>query len=345
MDREIKKAQFVIMLCTEAYYRRVMDEEKPGIGHGIAWESNLIYNHIYNAGSRNTKFVPIIFDREHTKYIPTPIQGATRYCLPEDYGRLYSRLIGQQPVMKPPLGNRKALPQRKVKTTFFYSGRLDQAVTSGRSERTELHPLIFEAQFGELKELQEFLGGKDEMGLRETFDIPFMLTRNIEILKKKISFIRSGKWEDFQYEPYLEGHRDMVFWAKENKFSVGPSGVQINATPHDVLLLVTTTKHQNTKATLVRFVNSPLIPGDIKAAIAAFTMNINQNVELMIRVMDERMNQDENYFLEYLKMGSPFYGVIVSDFAAHITPLKPLADHILALISAHWSINTKHNGE
>jgi hypothetical protein len=73
MDREIKKAQFVLMVCTEAYYRRVMGEEKPGIGHGIAWEGNLIYNHIYSAGSRNSKFIPIIFDPAHIIYIsPLP---------------------------------------------------------------------------------------------------------------------------------------------------------------------------------------------------------------------------------------------------------------------------------
>jgi hypothetical protein len=135
----------------------------------------------------------------------------------------------------------------------------------------------------------------------------------------------------------------MIFWAKENKFTVGPSGVRIIATPHDVLLLVTTTKHQNAKDKLVRFANSSLMPDSIKAAVAAFATNINQNVELMIRIMDERMHQDENYFLQYLDMGSPFYGVIVSDFATRIDPLKPAADHILALIGEHWGINDKHD--
>jgi hypothetical protein len=122
MDREINKAQFVLMICTQAYYRRVMGEEKPGVGLGIAWEGNLIYNHIYASGSLNTKFIPVIFDQEHAKYIPTPIQGATRYCVSADYGygyeQLYSRLIGKPPIGKPPLGKRKALPEREVKTDF-----------------------------------------------------------------------------------------------------------------------------------------------------------------------------------------------------------------------------------
>jgi hypothetical protein len=121
MDREIDKAQFVLMVCTEVYYRRVMGEERPGIGHGIAWEGNLICNHIYGAASRNTKFIPVIFEEGQAIYIPMSIQGATRYCLstPFGYEQLYSRLIGRAPTEKPPLGKRQALPPREVKTAFF----------------------------------------------------------------------------------------------------------------------------------------------------------------------------------------------------------------------------------
>jgi hypothetical protein len=125
MDGEIKKAQFVLMICTEAYLRRVNGNEKPGIGLGVAWEGNLICNHIYNAGSRNTKFIPVVFDAAHAIHVPTPIQGATRYNLgaPDGYERLYSRLIGKPPAEKPPLGKRQALPQKEVRTTFSYPSR------------------------------------------------------------------------------------------------------------------------------------------------------------------------------------------------------------------------------
>jgi SEFIR domain len=117
-DREIKKAQFVLIICTEAYHRRMTGEETPGIGLGATWEGTLICTHIYSAGSRNTKFIPIVFDQEHVKYIPTPIQNTTRYCVSTDYEQLYSRLIGKPPADKPPLGKRKALPEREVKTDF-----------------------------------------------------------------------------------------------------------------------------------------------------------------------------------------------------------------------------------
>jgi hypothetical protein len=116
MDREIGKAQFVLMICTERYYRRVMGTEKPGVGLGIAWEGSLIYNQIYKESSLNTKFIPVIFDPAHAQYIPAPLQGATRYCLDHEYEKLYKRLIGKPPAEKPPLGKRKPLPEREVKT-------------------------------------------------------------------------------------------------------------------------------------------------------------------------------------------------------------------------------------
>src|SRR5208283_193175 len=116
MDREIKKAEFVLMICTAAYLRRVNGNEEP------PWEGNLICNHIYNAASRNTKFIPVVFDAAHAIYVPTSIQGVTRYNLgsPDGYERLYSRLIGKPPAEKPPLGEGKSLPQREVRTTFSY---------------------------------------------------------------------------------------------------------------------------------------------------------------------------------------------------------------------------------
>ena len=96
MDREINKAEFVLMICTQAYYLRVMCQEPAGVGLGIAWEGNLIYNHIYKTGSLNAKFITVIFLPEYAKFIPTPIQGATRYCLNTDdgYEQLYNRLTG-----------------------------------------------------------------------------------------------------------------------------------------------------------------------------------------------------------------------------------------------------------
>jgi hypothetical protein len=35
MDTQIRDADFVLMVCTEIYYKRVMGEEEPGTGLGV----------------------------------------------------------------------------------------------------------------------------------------------------------------------------------------------------------------------------------------------------------------------------------------------------------------------
>ena len=129
MDRKIRDAKYVLTICTEAYYRRVMGEEEAGKGHGVRWEGNLIYQHIYNAGSYNTKFIPVIFDPSHRSHIPTPLQGTTYFCpkTQEGYEDLYYRLLNKPKAEKPALGKLQPLPEKAVKTNpiMYLTGPID----------------------------------------------------------------------------------------------------------------------------------------------------------------------------------------------------------------------------
>lgn len=112
MDRQIRKAQFVLVICTEIYNRRAQGEERPGVGRGIRWESLLTYQHIYDANSENTRFIPVLCRAEDAQQIPTPLRGTTHYDISSDAGylQLYRRLTNQPSRVKPPLGAIKPLP-------------------------------------------------------------------------------------------------------------------------------------------------------------------------------------------------------------------------------------------
>src|SRR6266487_4455743 len=112
MDRQIRAADFVLMICTPTYYRRVMGEEEPGTGHGVAWESTLIYQYIYNAGTSNTRFIPVLLEGVYASDIPVPWQGVKHYrpATTDGYEDLYRRLTEQPLTPKPALGTRRTLP-------------------------------------------------------------------------------------------------------------------------------------------------------------------------------------------------------------------------------------------
>jgi hypothetical protein len=124
MDKQIRDVDFVLMLCTETYYRRVMGEEEAGKGLGVRWEGNLIYNQLYQNESINPKFIPVLFDGGQVKHIPAPLQGVTIYWVDraEDYDRLYRYLTDQPRALKPKLGEIRRLPplQPQARQTDFF---------------------------------------------------------------------------------------------------------------------------------------------------------------------------------------------------------------------------------
>jgi hypothetical protein len=129
MDRKIRDAQFVLSVCTEIYQKRVMGDEDAGKGLGVQWEGGLIYQHLYNAGAANTKFIPILLRADDQRFIPTPLQSATRYQIDTDegYKRLYARLLGLLAAEKPPLGKSRAQKKKEVKTelTMYVTGPIE----------------------------------------------------------------------------------------------------------------------------------------------------------------------------------------------------------------------------
>ncbi len=110
MDRNIRDAHFVLMVCTATYLRRVMAEEKPGQGLGVRWEGKLIYNRIYNDQPSGSRFIPILLPGSKPAYIPTPVLGHNRYEITSfhhadsGYDGLYRHLVDKPKVITPELG-------------------------------------------------------------------------------------------------------------------------------------------------------------------------------------------------------------------------------------------------
>lgn len=65
MDRQIKAADVVLLICSESY----------GARQGSKWEISLIYQHIYAAGAEQSKFIPVLFADGKPEHVPTPLAG------------------------------------------------------------------------------------------------------------------------------------------------------------------------------------------------------------------------------------------------------------------------------
>lgn len=111
---QLDAATFVLVICTETYYRRFRGHEEPGKGKGVDWEGALITQEIYDKRSRTLKFVPVFLSDAVADWIPEPLRAIGYYALTSDYAyqNLYDFLLGQAGVEAGPVGAVKTRPRK-----------------------------------------------------------------------------------------------------------------------------------------------------------------------------------------------------------------------------------------
>jgi len=121
---QVREAEFVLVVCSEIYERRFRGVEESGNGLGVAWEGYVVAQELYDAGSRNTKFVPLLFPGANPGHIPEVLRGATRYVIDSSsvgYWSLYRHLTDQPGTIPPPVGAYVSLLRQERRTDrFFY---------------------------------------------------------------------------------------------------------------------------------------------------------------------------------------------------------------------------------
>ena len=126
MQNRLDWATFVLLVCSEIYYRRFRGREEPYRGKGADWEGQLITIEIYNAKSRTLKFVPILFDDQDGRFIPDPLQAFNYYLLDPaahastaSYARLLAFLHGKAGVIPSRLGLPREIEHRNAEPLVF----------------------------------------------------------------------------------------------------------------------------------------------------------------------------------------------------------------------------------
>jgi hypothetical protein len=121
MMNQLDAADFVLVVCTETYYRRFRGHEVPGKGKGVDWEGALITSDLYSVRSRSLKFLPVFLSSVAEEYIPEPLRPGTHYALTseEAYQRLYDFLLQQAGVEPGPVGTPRTRTRRKGTALTF----------------------------------------------------------------------------------------------------------------------------------------------------------------------------------------------------------------------------------
>ncbi len=133
LDR-LDEATFVLVVCTETYYRRFRGHEQPDRGKGVDWEGALITQEIYDDRSRTLKFVPLLFDAAHASFIPEPLRSLTHYTLNSEvsYTALCDFLNGVAGVEPGPVGMRTPKARSQGTPLTFGEPRTEPRINQSR---------------------------------------------------------------------------------------------------------------------------------------------------------------------------------------------------------------------
>lgn len=101
MNTEIGSADFVLVVCTALYRKRVEEAERSKGGLGSKWEGSIIFQGVYESGGFDQKVIPILFSKAHSKFIPVDIRHKNYYCIDskEGFERFYRRITSQPEIV------------------------------------------------------------------------------------------------------------------------------------------------------------------------------------------------------------------------------------------------------
>jgi hypothetical protein len=116
MERQIAASDFVVLICTDAYRRRVERANEEQGGAGVFWEANIIRTRLYNAKGGDRRFIPVVFGPSGGAAIPEILQGSSHYQIddPDGYIALYRRITDQPEIERPALGDLIVLPRKNL---------------------------------------------------------------------------------------------------------------------------------------------------------------------------------------------------------------------------------------
>jgi len=133
-----ENTDFVLLVCTAEYRRRIEGRVDLDQGRGVFWEGDLIYGDLYRAKA-NERFVPLLLDDEPESSLPPIVANWNHFRFrrfglasrDSGYEALYRLLTGQPAISKPKPGQVVRLGPRPVPTATSPQMAADQLASTG----------------------------------------------------------------------------------------------------------------------------------------------------------------------------------------------------------------------
>jgi tetratricopeptide (TPR) repeat protein len=143
MEKMVRMADFVLVVCTPTYLKRFNGEARDG-GRGVNFEGVIISQVLYDNFQQNTRFIPLIPDDGSLDDVPLMLKNGCTYKFGAEYEDFYRVLTDQPRATAKPLGKLK----------HYYSVNTDNSSLINATIHSDRLPTVKGSFFGRIAELQ-----------------------------------------------------------------------------------------------------------------------------------------------------------------------------------------------
>ena len=86
---------------------------------------------------------------------------------------------------------------------------------------------------------------------------------------------------------------------------------------------------------LTAFIDSPLILDTIKEPLKGLKATVANDIQLIFTILNERLQDNEDYFMKFREPNTKFTSVITNDYASRFIPLSPFSSSALQKIQQY----------
>jgi hypothetical protein len=192
---------------------------------------------------------------------------------------------------------------------------------------------VLAARLQEIKQLETFIGGKDEGQLWELFDLQNVARFNIMRAKECLNALSPD--EAAQCNAFFKegkAHLDLTYGAS---ISRSAGGIIYHDNPKRLNILNTSGKFVSSTETLRRFETSTLLPAKIKDAVMELRGAVNDNISILHQVINKEIEKNPDHIIHESDGDSPYFGGCSGAFLDKRVWLEPKQKAIISAIEEY----------
>jgi hypothetical protein len=182
-------------------------------------------------------------------------------------------------------------------------------------------------QQAELKEIDGFLSRKDELELRQEFDLPNILELNIRFQRREILHGNMPKEESDKIDEGFKSGQGILSMKYANLTNVNNT-LRVDWIPEKIGVINTTTKYIESRKRLSHLAESINLPADIVECLKRMDATLSHDIDLMFDTLNETRSKDVNNITMNFDYGSPYYGVASGLYWSKFENLRPKVDEL-----------------